>query len=198
MQPAYFAACNSDNWSVQDQTGHEPRKRMRRLFESLYACLVRGGRAVLQIYPENAQQVDTDLRQVQIDTTPHSAASELGCLYCQFVQAEMLTSTAMKAGFSGGLVVDFPHSTRAKKYFLVLMVGSSSYQPQAKGIGGEGSESDDQQVQVANRQRSNKRRKTSEGNIQVKPHPNCRAYASMAHFAFASGKFHALSLLACF
>lgn len=30
---------------------------MRRLFESLYACLVRGGRAVLQIYPENAQQV---------------------------------------------------------------------------------------------------------------------------------------------
>ncbi len=42
---------------LQDQTGHEPRKRMRRLFESLYACLVRGGRAVLQIYPENAQQV---------------------------------------------------------------------------------------------------------------------------------------------
>lgn len=42
---------------VQDQTGHEPRKRMRRLFESLYACLIRGGRAVLQIYPENSQQV---------------------------------------------------------------------------------------------------------------------------------------------
>ena len=42
---------------LQDQTDHEPRKRMRRLFESLYACLVRGGRAVLQIYPENAQQV---------------------------------------------------------------------------------------------------------------------------------------------
>ncbi|KAL0056385.1 hypothetical protein WJX82_010760 [Trebouxia sp. C0006] len=93
-----------------DQTDHEPRKRMRRLFESLYACLVRGGRAVLQIYPENAQQ------------------------------AEMLTSTAMKAGFSGGLVVDFPHSTRAKKYFLVLM--------------------------VASRQRGNKRRKTANGNIQ--------------------------------
>lgn len=28
----------------------------------------------------------------------------------------------MKVGFSGGLVVDYPHSTRAKKYFLVLMV----------------------------------------------------------------------------
>lgn len=42
---------------MQDQTNHDPRKRMRRLFESLYAGLVRGGRAVLQIYPENAQQV---------------------------------------------------------------------------------------------------------------------------------------------
>ncbi len=82
------------------------------------------------------------------------------------LQAEMLTSTAMKAGFSGGLVVDFPHSTRAKKYFLVLMVGSSSYQPQAKGIDGEDSD-EDQAVQVASRQRGNKRRKTANGNIQV-------------------------------
>lgn len=73
----------------------------------------------------------------------------------------------MKAGFSGGLVVDFPHSTRAKKYFLVLMVGSSSYQPQAEGMHGEKSDDDDQEVQVANRQRSNKRRKTANGNIQV-------------------------------
>lgn len=116
-----------------DQTDHDPRKRMRRLFESLYACLVRGGRAVLQIYPENAQQ------------------------------AEMLTSTAMKAGFSGGLVVDFPHSTRAKKYFLVLMVGSSSYQPQAKGLEGEDS---DEETQVTVQQRSQKRRKVANGNIQ--------------------------------
>lgn len=34
-------------------------------------------------------------------------------------QATLLTDAAMRAGFSGGLVVDFPHSTRAKKYFLV-------------------------------------------------------------------------------
>ena len=73
----------------------------------------------------------------------------------------------MKAGFSGGLVVDFPHSTRAKKYFLVLMVGSSTYQPQARGIDGENSDEDGQEVQVANRQRSNKRRKAANGNIQV-------------------------------
>lgn len=76
----------------------------------------------------------------------------------------MLTSTAMKAGFSGGLVVDFPHSTRAKKYFLVLMVGSSSYQPQAKGLEGEDS---DEETQVTVQQRSQKRRKVANGNIQV-------------------------------
>lgn len=35
-----------------------------------------------------------------------------------------------QVGFSGGLVVDFPNSTRAKKYFLVLMVGTSTHVPQ--------------------------------------------------------------------
>lgn len=30
---------------------------MRRFFETLYACLARGARAVLQMYPENANQV---------------------------------------------------------------------------------------------------------------------------------------------
>ena len=48
----------------------------------------------------------------------------------------MLTSAAMKAGFSGGLVVDYPHSTKAKKHFLVLMVGSAGTLPAAAGIGG--------------------------------------------------------------
>lgn len=47
-------------------------------------------------------------------------------------------SPPCQVGFSGGLVVDYPHSTRAKKFFLVLMVGPSSYVPQAKGIDGAG------------------------------------------------------------
>lgn len=42
----------------QDKACNEPRKRMRRFFETLYAALRRGARAVLQIYPENAQQVN--------------------------------------------------------------------------------------------------------------------------------------------
>ena len=30
-------------------------------------------------------------------------------------QAEMLVSAAMRAGFTGGMVIDYPHSSRAKK-----------------------------------------------------------------------------------
>ncbi|KAJ3336943.1 hypothetical protein HDU93_001863 [Gonapodya sp. JEL0774] len=52
-------------------------------------------RAVFQFYPEN----------------PH--------------QVELIVSSAMVAGFTGGLVVDCPNSTKAKKYFLVLNAGSS-------------------------------------------------------------------------
>ena len=37
----------------------------------------------------------------------------------------MITSAAMKNGFTGGLIVDFPNSRKAKKYFLFLMAGYS-------------------------------------------------------------------------
>ena len=33
-------------------------------------------------------------------------------------QLELITAQAMKAGFTGGLVVDYPNSTKAKKYFF--------------------------------------------------------------------------------
>ena len=32
------------------------------------------------------------------------------------LQLELLTQQAMRAGFTGGLVVDYPNSTKAKKY----------------------------------------------------------------------------------
>ena len=53
----------------------------------------------------------------------------------------------LQVGFSGGLVVDFPHSTRAKKYFLVLMVGTSTHVPQARGLNGEDSD-DEERTEV--------------------------------------------------
>lgn len=39
----------------------------------------------------------------------------------------------MKAGFYGGVVIDYPHSTKAKKYFLVLMTGENMPLPKALG-----------------------------------------------------------------
>jgi 18S rRNA (guanine1575-N7)-methyltransferase len=42
----------------------------------------------------------------------------------------MIVAAAMKSGFSGGLVVDYPNSTRAKKYFLCLFAGASAQLPQ--------------------------------------------------------------------
>jgi hypothetical protein len=37
----------------------------------------------------------------------------------------MITNSALKNGFTGGLIVDFPNSKKAKKFFLFLMAGYS-------------------------------------------------------------------------
>lgn len=114
-----------------DQSTHDPRKRLKRFFETLYICLARGSRAVLQIYPENP------------------------------AQAEMLVAAAMKVGFSGGLVIDYPHSTRAKKYFLVLMVGQAAAVPEAKGL--DGNEPEHENVAVLSRHSKSKRQQVAKG-----------------------------------
>lgn len=79
-----------------DRKSHNPVQRLAKLFSTLYGCLSRGSRAVFQFYPENNSQV------------------------------ELITSQAMKAGFTGGLVVDFPNSAKAKKVFLVLFTGGTN------------------------------------------------------------------------
>ncbi len=89
----------------QDSRGADPRRRLQRFFQTLYGCLARGARAVLQVYPEGA------------------------------AQAALLTDAAMRAGFSGGLVVDFPHSTRTKKYFLVRLMGRSYHARRRSAFG---------------------------------------------------------------
>lgn len=45
----------------------------------------------------------------------------------------MITAQAMRSGFSGGVVVDFPNSAKAKKYYLVLMTGGVQQLPEALG-----------------------------------------------------------------
>jgi len=98
-------------WLCQsDKSYHNPVKRLYKFFSTLYSCLARGARAVLQFYPETPIQVD------------------------------MITQQAMRAGFTGGLVVDYPNSTRAKKMFLCLFAGGQVQQLPKGLTGEEGSE----------------------------------------------------------
>lgn len=94
-----------------NKTSHNPAKRLYQFFSTLFACLSRSARAVLQFYPENSEQTD------------------------------LITTQATKAGFFGGVVVDFPNSTKAKKMFLVLMTGGAVALPKALGT-----ESEDRQT----------------------------------------------------
>ncbi|KAA8522696.1 hypothetical protein F0562_009142 [Nyssa sinensis] len=89
-----------------DKSSHEPRLRLKAFFGSLYRCLARGARAVFQVYPEN------------------------------LAQRELILGFAMRAGFAGGIVVDFPHSTKSRKEYLVLTCGPpslSTVTPKGKG-----------------------------------------------------------------
>ncbi|XP_058821903.1 probable 18S rRNA (guanine-N(7))-methyltransferase [Topomyia yanbarensis] len=86
-----------------DKKSHVPQKRLHQFFSTLFACLTRNARAVFQFYPENSDQIT------------------------------LVTTQATKAGFYGGLVVDYPNSTKAKKYYLVLMTGGITKLPAALG-----------------------------------------------------------------
>ena len=47
----------------------------------------------------------------------------------------MITHAAMKNGFTGGMIVDYPNSKKAKKYYLFLMAGySEEIMKEAKSV----------------------------------------------------------------
>jgi 18S rRNA (guanine1575-N7)-methyltransferase len=116
-----------------DNSAHEPRRRLKAFFTQLYRCLKRGAKAVLQFYPDGAKQ------------------------------AEMITTAALRVGFSGGLVVDYPNSTRAKKYFLVLAAGPPEVLPTARQEG-DGLDEEIDGVRMGGRSGgSNKRQKKGHG-----------------------------------
>ncbi|KAJ0985181.1 hypothetical protein J5N97_003537 [Dioscorea zingiberensis] len=120
-----------------DKSSHEPRMRLKAFFGSLYRCLARGARAVLQLYAENMDQ------------------------------STMILTCAMRAGFGGGVVVDWPHSSKAKKAYIVLTCGPPSAQawlPKGKGEDGEmctdsDEDSDDENETVGMYDRSRPRKK---------------------------------------
>lgn len=78
-----------------DRTNADPKKRLLRFFNTLYAALKRGGKFVAQFYPMND------------------------------IQTESILEAAKVSGFGGGLVIDDPESKKQKKYYLVLTAGQS-------------------------------------------------------------------------
>ncbi|CAH6722964.1 18S rRNA (guanine(1575)-N(7))-methyltransferase [[Candida] jaroonii] len=78
-----------------DAVGNDPKKRLLRFFNTLYASLARGGKFVAQFYPKDQGQIDDIL------------------------------SAAKVSGFGGGLIIDEPDSKRNKKHYLVLSAGIS-------------------------------------------------------------------------
>lgn len=63
-------------------------------------------------------------------------------------QVELIMSIAMRSGFQGGLVVDYPNSRKAKKYYLCLFTGGESARKVElpKGLTGEPIDEEDEGV----------------------------------------------------
>jgi 18S rRNA (guanine1575-N7)-methyltransferase len=94
FRPATFDACVSISalqWlCYSNSAAQNPKRRLLRFFSSLYQVLKKSARAVLQFYPETAEQ------------------------------AVLISECATAVGFGGGIVVDYPNSAKAKKHYLVL------------------------------------------------------------------------------
>jgi 18S rRNA (guanine1575-N7)-methyltransferase len=117
----------------QDKTAHIPQRRMKKFFTSLYNCLSRGSSFVAHLWPASPAEI--------CRASKWAHCFDIGArAVFQFYpdspdQVQLLTASAMRAGFTGGLVVDYPNSTKAKKYFLVLFAGTPAGQSQLpKGL----------------------------------------------------------------
>jgi 18S rRNA (guanine1575-N7)-methyltransferase len=82
-----------------DSSSHSPPQRLTKFFTTLHSALRNPSRAVFQFYPSSDDQV------------------------------QLITQSAQRAGFGGGIVVDYPNSKKARKMYLCLMVGSQEVVP---------------------------------------------------------------------
>jgi 18S rRNA (guanine1575-N7)-methyltransferase len=111
FRPATFDACISISalqWlCYSNSAAQNPKRRLLRFFSSLYSVLKKSARAVLQFYPETAEQ------------------------------AVLISECATAVGFGGGIVVDYPNSAKAKKHYLVLSCDRTSRKQLPEGLTGE-------------------------------------------------------------
>lgn len=117
-------------WLLNAETSHptsSPPHRLSRFFTTLHSSLRNPSRAVFQFYPSSDDQI------------------------------QLITLTAQKAGFGGGIVVDYPNSRKAKKVFLCLYVGGGGGQQIPKGL--EGDDTEEKVKFERRRERERKREK---------------------------------------
>lgn len=111
FRPATFDACVSISalqWLCYSNSAAQiPKRRLVRFFSGLYSILKKSARAVLQFYPETAEQ------------------------------AVLISECATAVGFGGGIVVDYPNSAKAKKHYLVLSCDRTCRKQLPKGITGD-------------------------------------------------------------
>ncbi|CAB4252279.1 similar to Saccharomyces cerevisiae YCR047C BUD23 Methyltransferase, methylates residue G1575 of 18S rRNA [Maudiozyma barnettii] len=127
--------CNADT------SYNDPKRRMMRFFNTLFAALKKGGKFVAQFYPKNDDQVD------------------------QILQA------AKVSGFNGGLVIDDPESKKNKKFYLVLTSGSprtKQDQVNLQGVTMDAEELGDNMTNHARRARKGKEMESSKSFINRK------------------------------
>lgn len=121
-----------------DDATHSPAQRITRFFTTLHGCLRNPSRAVFQFYPSSDDQV------------------------------HMLTTCAQRAGFGGGVVVDYPNSTKKRKMYLCLMVGHQQVPAGlTEGSGGEQAVVSDKVKNEARRKQQKLARKRAKGELPV-------------------------------
>ncbi|TFY78417.1 hypothetical protein EWM64_g5595 [Hericium alpestre] len=128
-------------WLLNAETSHptsSPPHRLTRFFTTLHSALRNPARAVFQFYPTSDDQV------------------------------QLITSIAQKAGFGGGVVVDYPNSKRARKVYLCLFVGDGGAQVPRGLEGDEVEEAEEDKVKFEKRRQREVRRDRSGKRKDVK------------------------------
>lgn len=116
--------CNADT------SYNDPRKRLMRFFNTLFAALKKGGKFVAQFYPKNEDQIDQILHSAKV------------------------------AGFSGGLVIDDPESKKNKKYYLVLSSGTPSSNEEQVNLQGVMMDQQEQSLKLRKNKKDKESKKT--------------------------------------
>ena len=138
-----------------------PPHRLTRFFTTLFAALRNPSRAVFQFYPNNDDQIS------------------------------LITPIAQKAGFGGGIVVDYPNSKKARKVFLCLIVGGNGGQQVPKGLEGE----DENAAKFERRREREKRRDKSGKRKNVKTKEWILKKKEVSKFFSSIAEFFLLNVL---